>query len=222
MYHLYYHPLSAASRLIRLQLAEKSLDFSLKIEKTWERRTEFLELSPSGELPVLSLNDGGILNDWHAISEYLEETTPSPPLLGNDAIERAETRRLLGWYMHKFALEVTDLLVSERAIKRLARAGAPYSDRVQAARANIHYHLEYIEFLTERRNWLAGDYLSLADLGAAAQLSVVDYLGDVPWHLHQLAKDWYVRIKSRPSFRPLLEETIPAMPPAPHYNNLDF
>jgi glutathione S-transferase len=64
--------------------------------------------------------------------------------------------------------------------------------------------------------------LTLADLMAAAQLSAIDYLGDVPWDAHEGAKDWYARLKSRPSFRALLADNLPGAPPPPHYADLDF
>ena len=73
-----------------------------------------------------------------------------------------------------------------------------------------------------RRDWLAGDSLTYADLTAAAHLSAVDYLGDVPWDEDETARNWYARIKSRPSFRMLLDETLPGLPPSPSYANLDF
>ena len=73
-----------------------------------------------------------------------------------------------------------------------------------------------------RRRWLAGDEFSLADIAAAAHLSVIDYLGDVPWERHEAARDWYARIKSRPSFRPLLADYIAGVPPPKHYADLDF
>ena len=56
------------------------------------------------------------------------------------------------------------------------------------------------------RDSLAGEQLTYADLAAAAHLSAADYLGDVPWHEDESAKNWYARMKSRPSFRPVLTE----------------
>ena len=100
--------------------------------------------------------------------------------------------------------------------------GAPDSKRVRAGHANVHNHLDYISYLTDRRRWLGGDDMSLADITAAAHISTIDYLGDVPWSEHPGAKDWYARIKSRPSFRPLLEDHIPGAPPVKSYANLDF
>ena len=45
---------------------------------------------------------------------------------------------------------------------------------------------------------------------------------EAEWEKHEPAKNWYARIKSRPSFRPILQDYIPGIPPAKHYKNLDF
>jgi len=219
---LFHHPISPYARKIRLALAEKRLDFELVVEKPWDRREEFLALNPAGEVPVLAEDDGAIIADHAAISEYLEDAYPSIPLLGRDVLQRAEVRRLVAWFDVKFSREVTDLLVGEKLIKRFSGQGTPHAQSIRAGHANIHYHLDYIGWLTERRTWLAGDAFSLADIAAAAQLSSLDYLGDVPWDDHPEAKDYYARIKSRPSFRPLLGDHLPGMPPPKHYVDLDF
>jgi len=93
---------------------------------------------------------------------------------------------------------------------------------MRAARHNIRYHLAYIGWLVRTRDWLAGDRLSLADLAAAAHLSAADYLGDVPWTADEAAKNWYARVKSRPSFRTILADTLAGLPPAKSYADLDF
>ena len=99
---------------------------------------------------------------------------------------------------------------------------APEMARVRQALQNLKPHLDYVAWLAEERSWLAGDELSLADLAAAAHLSAIDYLGDIDWTENQVAKSWYERIKSRPSFRVLLSDTVAAMPPSAHYAELDF
>ncbi|HAJ90832.1 MAG TPA: glutathione S-transferase, partial [Rhodospirillaceae bacterium] len=121
-----------------------------------------------------------------------------------------------------FNREVTDNLFGEKMMKRFMHLGEPHGPSVRAGHANIHYHLDYIGYLTEKRNWLAGSDLSLADIAAAAHLSTVDYIGDVPWEDHPGARDWYARIKSRPSFRDILGERIPGFAPSRHYENVDF
>jgi glutathione S-transferase len=219
LYHLW---LSPFSRKVRLVLGEKKLDVTLKVEKTWERREGFLTLNPAGDVPVLVEDDGAVLSESASIAEYLDETHPDPPLLGRSPAMRAETRRLTAWFDLKFHREVTANLVDEKIMKRFLGLGEPDSGAIRAGAQNIHYHLDYIGYLTERRRWIAGDELSLADLAAAAHLSCVDYLGDVPWDDHPQAKDWYARIKSRPSFRSLLGDHIPGAPPPKHYADLDF
>lgn len=220
LYHLW---LSPACRKVRLVLAEKQLDFQLTMEPVWERRRSFLSLNPAGEVPVLVEPDGTALADDNAVAEYLDEIEPSPPLIGSTSRERAEVRRLVGWFDRKFNAEVTLNLVGEKIMKRFVVGSAqPDSNAIRAGHANVHYHLDYIGFLVDRRRWLAGDQLTLADLTAAAHLSCVDYLGDVPWERHPDAKDWYARIKSRPSFRSLLADVIPGAAPPRAYADLDF
>ena len=104
---LYHQWLSPVCRKVRIVLAEKKLDFELRLEPVWEQRPEFLALNPAGELPVLVENDGSVLADGTAIVEYLEETVPEPPLLAGTPAERAEVRRLVGWFDGKFDAEVT-------------------------------------------------------------------------------------------------------------------
>ncbi len=203
-------------------LREKGLEAELRAEKIWERREDFLRLNPAGEVPVLLTPDGSVIPDAVVIAEYLEDVHPEPTLLGEDPLDRAEVRRLEQWFDRKFGQEVSGLLLEEKVIKRLLGSGNPNSSAIRAANQNIHYHLDYIGWLTDRRNWLAGENVSRADLTAAAHLSCIDYLGDVPWDDHPSARDWYARIKSRPSMRPILADLLPGTPPPPHYANLDF
>jgi len=219
LYHLW---LSAECRVIRLLLATKELEFELRIEKAWERRPEFLALNPAGTVPVLVESDGSVIAGFSAIAEYVDEVYPEPPMIGDGPAARAEVRRLVDWFDRKFGSEVTANLVEEKIMKRFLGLGQPSSSAIRAGQLNIHHHLDYIGWLCERRNWLAGDAFSLADIAAAAHLSAVDYLGDVPWNDHAAARDWYARIKSRPAFRPLLADAIPGCPPPRHYADLDF
>jgi glutathione S-transferase len=219
---LLHNPLQPQSRTIRLMLKEKRLEVVLQVERPWERREAFLAMNPAGETPVMIEESGPVICGTCPIAEYLEETFVDVPLLGVGAADRAEVRRLVDWFHLKFDREVTQNLLYEKIFKRFAAESGPDSAAIRAGKANIRTHLGYISWLADRRNWLAGEALSLADLAAAAQLSAIDYIGDVPWDEFPTAKDWYVRIKSRPSFRPLLADHIPGAPPPPHYADLDF
>lgn len=230
MLTLLQQPLCPLSRFIRLILSEYDIDARLVEERFWERRQEFLELNPAGTIPVLIADGTPPVPGAAIIAEYIEETRASDDsvngLLPPEPGARVEVRRLAGWFNDKFHAEVSGPLVTERVFKRHMTleqgGGPPDTASLRAARHNIRYHLAYIGWLARSRNWLAGDRLSLADLAAAAHLSSVDYLGDVPWTEDEAARNWYARVKSRPSFRPLLTETLAGIPPAKHYADLDF
>jgi len=219
LYHLW---LSPFSRKVRIMLDEKGLEAELRLEKVWERRDEFLAINPAGKVPVMVEENGIVLSDSYAICEYIEETHPDPPLIGKDPYSRAEARRIVAWFDGKFTREVSSNLIYEKVVKRFLGTGKPNSKAIRAGTTNIHAHLDYIAYLTDQRNWLAGDDFSLADIAAAAHISALDYLGDVPWNEHESAKDWYARVKSRPSFRAILGDHIPGLPPPKHYADLDF
>jgi glutathione S-transferase len=219
---LYHLPLSATSRIVRFLLAEKGLPFDARLEKVWEKRPEFLAISPGGEVPAVVEPDGLALSELWAIVEHLEEKHPETPLLGLTAATRAETRRLVAWFDIRFGHEVGDNLAGEKVMRRYRGGGHPRSEALRAGRAALRHHLDYVAHLAETRRWLAGNAFGLADIAAAAHLSVIDYLGDVPWEQFPEARLWYARLKSRPSFRPFLEDHVPGIPPAAHYRDLDF
>jgi glutathione S-transferase len=219
---LYHLPLSPSSRKVRLVLAEKRLPFELRVEKVWERRPDYLELNPACTVPTLIEDNGLVIPDSSVICEYLEEAYPDTGLLGRNAAERVETRRLVSWFDRKFDAEVTRNLLWEKTMKQSLRIGAPDSAALRAGYANLKQHLVYIGWLAEHRKWLAGPNLSLADFSAAAVLSCIDFIGDVDWSISPPAKEWYARMKSRPSFRAVLADRVNAMTPPPHYADLDF
>jgi glutathione S-transferase len=221
MNRLYHYPLSPFSRKVRLALAEKRIEVELVEERYWEQDPDFLRRNPAGQVPVLRLGNR-TLSDSQAICEWLEETVPTPPLLPQGADARYEVRRLCAWFDGKFHVEVTKRLMGERVFKKLRGGGVPDSQAVKAGSKEIKFHLAYMTHLLETRRWLAGNEMTLADFAAAAQLSVLDYVSDVPWHAYETVKDWYAKIKSRPAFRSLLADQIPGYRPAAHYADLDF
>lgn len=221
---LYHHPFIPACRTVRLALKERSLECTLTLEKFWEQRPAFLEISPTGEVPVLVDDDGTTLTDPRVICEFLEEMYPQDGLthLGKTPQERAETRRLFAWFEGQFNRDVTEKIVFEKGIKQFIHGGGPTLSVIRQGHANLIHHLEYLSWLIENRPWLGGDRLTFADMAAAAHLSCIDYFGDIPWHKFEEVKDWYARIKSRPAFRPLLSDRHAGIPPSAHYDNLDF
>ncbi len=219
---LLHHPSSPGSRKVRVALLELGIEYQVELESYWLRRPEFSNLNVACEVPVLLPDNADPVIGDLAICEFLDEVKPDRTLLGPSLEQRSETRRLLQWFDQKFSREVTENIAGEKLIKRLMRSGDTYAPAIRAGIANIHYHLDYIGFLCERRNWLGGQDFSLADIAAAAHISLIDYLGDVPWNDHEDARTWYMRVKSRPSFRPLLAETMAGVSPSEHYALLDL
>ncbi len=230
MVTLYHHPFCPHSRFVRLALAEMGIEPKLVEERAWERRREFLLMAAEGATPVLLEDHPPPLPGAEVIAEYLDETRGlamgERRLLPDDPAGRAEARRLTAWFNVKFFNEASQWIVREKIAKRFMNSaqggGGPDMQAVRAARSNVRYHLRYIGHLIGKRNWLAGDRLTYADLAAAAHLSCLDYLGDAPWDENETAKIWYARVKSRPSFRPLLADRLPGMAPSATYADLDF
>jgi glutathione S-transferase len=162
------------------------------------------------------------MSESQAICEYLEEAIPTPQLMPRDPDQRYEVRRLCAWFDDKFHDEVTSKLLYERVNKKIMGQGYPDSKNVKFGASRIKYHIDYLGWLLDQRRWLAGDVMTLADFTAAAHLSCLDYISDVDWNRSATVKDWYAKIKSRPSFRTLLADQVPGFPPPAHYADLDF
>jgi len=226
---VFHPPFCPHSRFVRLALGEYGFAVRLIEERAWERRRDFLVINPAGTTPVLVEEGQPPIPGAAIIAEYLDEAfgnTLERRLLPREAGPRVETRRLMSWFNDKFFAEVAGPLTTERLYKRHmtidAGGGSPDTEVLRAARNNIRYHMAYIGWLLRARDWLAGDRMTYADLAAAAHLSAADYLGDVPWNEDEAAKNWYARVKSRPSFRPILAETLAGIPASKTYADLDF
>ncbi len=227
MSKLLHFPLDPFSRRLRLALAEYGVAFDLVEERPWTPSEQLFARNPAGVVPVYVEDNDVAVSGIEAITEYLEETrAEARKLIPGNATQRAEVRRLTGWFDTKFYAEASEPIITEKIIRRFMTretgGGAPDMGRVRYGLSRVRDHLDYIGSLADTRSWLAGDDLSNADLAAAAHLSVIDYLGDVPWADFASAKAWYQRLKSRPSFRPLLSDGLRGMPPLPAYADLDF
>jgi glutathione S-transferase len=224
---LHHFPLDPFSRRMRLALAEYGVAVEAIEEKPWQPRAEVFALNPAGMLPIFVDDNGTVVSGVEALTEYLEETRQTKlVLIPGNAAERAEVRRMTGWFDTKFYAEVSEPVLTEKIVRRFmtreSGGGAPDMGRVRKGFDRLKGHLLYLGQLAEDRGWLGGSHLSIADLAAASHLSAIDFLGDIPWADYPAAKRWYQRIKSRPSFRPLLSDSVRGMTPPAHYADLDF
>jgi glutathione S-transferase len=221
VFRVHQFPLCPFSRYARLALAEKGHAPELAEARPWEKDEAFLVINPAGQTPALEVEEGA-LADSAAIAEWAEERWPDPPLLPAGPFARAEARRMVAWFNQKFYAEVGVHLLEQRLLRRLVRREPPDSGALRRAARAAEEHLDYLEWLIDSRGWVAGDRLTLADLAAAAHLSVADYLSGIDWQGHETARTWYSAIKSRPAMRAVLAERVAGLPPPAHYAVLDF
>lgn len=222
LHHYAFHP---ASRAARLALGEAKLTFSETLVRPWEADCPLGTLNPNGMPPVVEVHERGqtlVLVELDAILGWIEDRASEPLLLPADAAGRAEVRRLVAFFERRFTDEVDAVLLHERMEKALMRLGPPDAKQLRAGRETLKEHMAMLDALAAERDWLAGRRVCAADLVAAAHLSVLDYFGEVPWKAAPALKEWYSKIKSRPTLRPLLSDRFPGVAPSAQYTDLDF
>jgi glutathione S-transferase len=222
LYHFAFDP---GSRAVRLALGEAKKPFTETLVRPWEDDCPVSGLNPSGMPPVLQVTEDSrslTLCEPAAILGWLEDGSREPFLMPTDPAERAETRRLIGWFDRRFTDEVNAVLLHERMEKPLLRLGSPDARNLRAGREALRSHLAMLEDLLANRDALSGRRIGQADFIAAAHLSVLDYFGEVPWANWPGLKTWYMKLKSRPSFRPLLADRFPGVAASVWYADLDF
>lgn len=229
-YVLYHYPLCPFSRKVRVVLNEFGFSYKMKEVKFWKKNVELSKLNPLGEIPVLvDQEEDAVIIDSFVIAEYLDAKYNASnnllkfSFLSNDEVEKAEIRRLEMWFDKKFYNEVSKYILEERVYNTfLDNATNINTKRLKAGQKNLDNHIKYMEFLLDNRKWLAGEQFTIADISAAAQISSLDYLGEISWNKYNLLKDWYSTIKSKTSFRTILSDKIEGFTPSKYYTELDF
>jgi len=202
---------------------ERGIQFNQVIELFWERREKFIKLNPSGMVPFIMCKPDIMIFDSQVIIEFLEEQhTESKSLIYGTPKERALIRQIIKWFDEKTYRDSTEHILRERMFNFFQSNSEPDHAILKVARANLVQHMKYLQNIIPKSGFLAGDEFSAADLSVAAHISSLDYLGEINWDHYPVAKEWYVIIKSRPSFREVLCDTISGFRPAQHYRELDF
>lgn len=240
---LYHSVIDARSRFIRSFLSAKGIDFSLSAFENWHTANEILCLNPARKIPILTYNEGVIIGVV-PIVETVNENYAQGSMFGTTVKERAENRRLLDWFFHKFEPEVYTPILYTRYYKK------GNINIISQGRKNMSAHIKYIEDMllcnmfgadiwraankdekhTMRQDainipqsvGLCAEKLGIADYCAGAYISSLDYFGEILWADYPILKSWYQRIKVQPHFAPILNNLIPTHSPPIHYKQADF
>ena len=86
----------------------------------------------------------------------------------------------------------------------------------------MDFHIQYFNYLLNSKNYFIKDELTYLDFLAAANFSVLDYLGLLNLKSYESIREWYFKIKSRPSFKTLLKDQIVGLNPQGNYRNIDI
>ncbi len=189
---------------VRIALAEKNLlpriEFvSVNLWKGEHKKPEFLAINYSGTLPVLELQDGTLIAECTAITQYLDALVGSPDLTGATPVEkgrihmmtkRAEIEFLdaVSTYFH----HGTPGLGPDVELYQNAEWGNRMRDK--AVRG-----MRYFDSVLKTQPFVAGDSFSMADIavfGGMIFASLVDLA--VPAECTAL-RAWHARMNERPS-----------------------
>lgn len=203
---------------VRIALAEKNLQsrvrfISVDLRKGEHKTPAFLAKNYSGTLPVLELEDGTLIAECTAITEYLDNLDGEPTLTGRTAREkglihmmskRAELELLdaISVYFH----HATPGLGPHVEIYQNAEWG--FRQRDKAIRG-----MHYFDGILRGQPFVAGETFSMADITVIGGLIFADLLkAPVPAECEAL-RNWYAAMQKRPSVRNRIAMSEPVRAP---------
>ena len=219
---LHHHPSCPLSRQARFILSDLKLDCEYVTEDYWLRNENLLKLNPSGEVPILVEENGQVICGIYPLIEYFAEKYSAVDLMPETIEAKSEMRRMLAWFNNKFYKEVSNYVLEEKLIRPITTNESPRTAILRAAKINLKYQLRYLSYLIEQRGFFAIDRFTFADIAAAAHISVLDYFNEIFWDQYPALKEWYLIVKSKPSFRPILNDNIKGIKASHQYSLLDF
>ena len=198
----FYNSIGPNPRVVRMFMAEKGIEIpqeQVDLMRGDNRKQPYLAKNAHGQMPALELDDGSTVCEITAICEYLEETSPNPPLIGKTPAEKAETRM----WARRIDLNICEPLANGFRFSQ----GLPlFKDRIvtipEAAdglKKVARDRLKWLDGQMAGREFVAGKRFTLADILLYA---FVDFGGTVGQPLDPENKNiasWFERVKARPS-----------------------
>lgn len=230
MLELYHNAMSTCSQKVRLCLAEKGLEWTdrhMDLRAGDQHTPEYLALNPKGVVPTL-VDDGEVIVESTVINEYVDERFPEPALKPADPLNVARmrlwTKQLdeglhaeCGVMSNAIAFRFQKLAKGEAFAAKLVE-GIPDAAKRERYRSVVFEGvksplftssitrfrklLEDMDAALADHRWLAGEILSLADIGIAPYITRMDHLGLARmWTDRPAIGDWYKRVTTRPSYQ---------------------
>lgn len=194
---------------IRIVVAEKALEdviefVPIDLIGAQHKRPEFLAKNPSGVLPVLELDDGTLISECTAITEYLDNLDGNPSLTGRAPLEKALVH-MMQRRAEAFVLEPASLYF-HHATPGLGEAVQAFKSPDWSGRVEMGLResqkavegLKYFDELLQNRPYVAGETFSMADITLLVGLTFAQALGLVPEELPAL-QDWLARVSALPA-----------------------
>ncbi|MDE4455078.1 glutathione S-transferase family protein [Psychrobacter sp. DAB_AL62B] len=122
----------------------------------------FTKINPMQTVPVLTLDDGTVLNDSQAVCEYLDRVYGERSVMGNDVVQRAQVcsmRRIA-----EFEVLYNFMLAFQHSHPSKAQRVEQVPEFVAPSIARAVKALPYFENALKGHNYLVGDQLSFADI----------------------------------------------------------
>ena len=197
-------PIGPYPKRVRIALAEKGLAaevtfVKVDLRKGDHKRADFLAKNIAGSVPVLELDDGTLIAECVAITEYLDNLDGRPILTGANAREKG----IVHMMTRQAEAQVLDAV---SAYFHHATPGlGPDVERDQnqawglAQRDKALRGMAYFDEVLQTNRYLAGDVFSMADIALVAGLYFADLVKlPMPTACATLAA-WNDRMKTRPS-----------------------
>jgi glutathione S-transferase len=189
-------------RIARLAFAEKRVPYRLveiDIFAEGGPSPDYLRRHPFARIPAFE-HDGFRLYEAGAISRYVDEAFPGPPLQPSEPKARARMNQIIGILdSYAYRTLVWDIFVER--VRAPANGRAPDEARVAAALPRARTCLQALEDLMGTHPWLAGPTLTLADLHAAPMFAYFHLTEEAARLLsaHPGLQRWWQAIAARPS-----------------------
>jgi len=188
--------------VVRMFMAERGISIPLvevDLRGGENRREPYLTKNPSGQLPALELDDGGMLCEILPICEYLDEITPGASLIGATAEARARTRM----WTRRIDLTIAEPMANGfrfgLGLKLFANRIRCIPEAAEGLIATAQDGLAWVDSQIAGREWICGDHFTLADI---LLFAFVDFGISVRQPLNpdfSAIGAWYARVKARPS-----------------------